>query len=129
MAGTGQDGAAALISGGRVFMNQGDKGAGAHLIAEGSAVIARNVGGGHVPLARCGKGDFVGQLPFISIGHEPNAAAVFVTPNFKTQRIDTDRMQAEYDLASPIVKHFVEHISNCVSVTSMVACDSIPPVG
>ncbi|MBI5844580.1 MAG: DUF4388 domain-containing protein [Deltaproteobacteria bacterium] len=128
MAGTGQDGAAALISGGRTFMKQGDKGAGSFLIAEGNAVIARMVGEGHVPLARCGKGDFVGQLPFINIGHEPNAASIFVTPNFKTQPIDTDRMQAEYDLASPIVKHFVEHIANCVSVTSMVACDSIQPV-
>lgn len=128
MAATAQNGASQLIKKGRVFMSQGDKGAGAHLIAEGSAVVARNVGDGFVPLANCGKGDFVGQLPFISIGQEPNAASVFVTPNFKAVKIDTDRMQAEYDLASPIVKHFVEHISNCVSVTSMVACDSIQPI-
>ncbi len=111
---------------GRTFLNQGDKGGGAHLIAEGSALVVRKIGESYVPLARLLKGDFVGFLPFLSIGHEPNAAAVLVTPNFKTQPIDADRMQAEYDLASPIVKHFVEHIANCVSVTTMVACDTSP---
>ncbi|MEW5736397.1 MAG: DUF4388 domain-containing protein [Thermodesulfobacteriota bacterium] len=119
----------AFAANARTLIPQGDRGAGAQLITEGSAFVVRRSEEGIVPLARLSQGDFVGHVPFFSIGHEPNAAEVLVTANFKGNHIDTDRMQAEYDLLSPIVKHFVDHLTNCVSVTTMVACDLIEPVG
>lgn len=118
----------AFIKNARTFIPQGDAGAGAQLVTEGSAYVVRRTEDGFVPLARLAQGDFIGHVPFLSIGHEPNAAEVLVTGNFKGNRIDTDRMQAEYDLLSPIVKHFADHLANCVSVTTMVAADLIEPV-
>ncbi len=110
------------------LIEQGAESKGAFLITEGQASVVRQMDGGFIPLARLGKGDFVGDVPFMGIGHEPNAATVMVTKNFRKNQIDLKHMQIEYDGLSMIVKSFVEHIANCVTITTMVAADMISPV-
>ncbi len=111
----------------RPILRQGVKEDRAWVIKDGIATVVRRMDGGVVPLCRLGKGDFVGHVPFMNIGHEPNAAEILGSRNFKLARIDTDALQKEYDRVSPLVRQFMEHMATCVSVTTMVACDLAEP--
>jgi|GEM_PF-112968 len=111
----------------RPILRQGVKENRAYVIKDGIATVLRKIGDGYVPLCRLGKGDFVGHVPFVNIGHEPNAAGIVGSRNFKLEKIDTDALHKEYDRVSPLVRQFMEHMATCVSVTTMVACDVTEP--
>ncbi|MCK7514501.1 MAG: hypothetical protein MZV70_67805 [Desulfobacterales bacterium] len=46
-------------------------------------MVARSHRSGYLPLAQLEKGDFFGHIPFLTIGHEPYAAAVFSSADLK----------------------------------------------
>jgi len=113
----------------RTILPQGSKESRAWEIEDGIATVLRNVDGrGVVPLCRLGPGDFVGQVPFLNIGHEPNAAGIVGSANFRLRELDTAALQKEYDRVSPLVRAFLEHVANCVSIATMVAADAVEPV-
>ena len=66
-------------------------------ITHGKAAIARNIDGTYVPLLELQKGDFFGHIPFLKMGHEPHAAAVFASTNLKIAPIDVAGLVAEHD--------------------------------
>ena len=97
------------------------------MITQGDAVVARNTEHGPVILAHLYEGDFLGNLPFLEIGHEPFSAAVYGSKDLKTDLIVTDDLLGEYDKLSSTFMNLVEHLGNCISVTTKVACDLCKP--
>jgi CRP-like cAMP-binding protein len=92
-------------------------------ITEGEAHIVRNIENGYVPLANLYQGDFFGHLPFLDIGQEPYSASVFGSKDLKISEIDPKILEQEYKQLSPTFKNFIEHLANCILVTSMLACE------
>ena len=90
-------------------------------IVEGEATVVRHSDDGQVPLAKLKKGDFFGTLPFYDLGQEPGGASVFASEGLKTEPVDTDPLQAEYDRLSATFKKLIEHTATSISVTTMVA--------
>jgi CRP-like cAMP-binding protein len=108
----------------KIVIRQGGNGAGdAFVITEGEAFIVQQTDIGPLLLARLGSGDFIGKIPFLDIGHEPLAASVLATKNFKAARADLDRLKAEHDQISPIFKGMLENVATSIMVTSRVAHD------
>lgn len=92
-------------------------------ITGGEATVVRHTEQGHVPLARLGKGDFFGKVPFFDLGQEPHSASVYGSEDLETEAMDLETLQAEYDRVSGTFKKLIEHLSTCISVTSRVARD------
>ncbi len=93
------------------------------VITEGEAFIVQQTDIGPLLLARLSPGDFIGKIPFLDIGHEPLAASVLATRNFKAARADIDRLKSDYDQISPIFKGMLENVATSIMVTSRVAHD------
>jgi hypothetical protein len=76
-------------------------------------------------LARLQKGDFFGHIPFLTIGHEPYAAAVFSTPDLKLAAVDAQMMETEHRGLSTTLRNILEHLAACISATTLVTINRI----
>jgi CRP-like cAMP-binding protein len=95
----------------------------AFLISAGSAVLLQQTEHGAVPLGVLGEGDFLGDVPFMPVGHEPHHAAVRVGGRFEVAPLDTAPLEKEYEESSAIVRSITEYISTCVSATTQILKD------
>jgi CRP-like cAMP-binding protein len=118
-----------LINGKTQVFTQGENVENLFTITEGEAHIVRNIENGYVPLANLYQGDFFGHLPFLDIGQEPYSASVFGSKDLKISEMDPKILEKEYKQLSPTFKNFIEHLANCILVTSMLACEFGKNVG
>jgi CRP-like cAMP-binding protein len=94
----------------------------AFLITEGRAMVTRKTEASLVPLIRLGKGDFIGRIPFLEMGLEPNSAMVTGNSNLKVIPIDVAALQSEFDGLTPTFKNIVENLATSIMATAMVTC-------
>jgi len=92
-------------------------------ITSGTAIVARETDSGVVPVARLEKGDFLGRLPFLDLGNEPQAASVFASPNLKLAALDPKGLQKEHEKLSSNLQSILAHLATTISVTTLIACD------
>ena len=64
------------------------------------------------------KGDVIGSLPFLDIGHEPRSASVLSSNDLKTRKLDTKGLQKEYEILPNMFRSFIYNICACVSLTT-----------
>lgn len=121
-----QDDVPAAIEGREVFIRQGDEFEELHEILSGEAAIVRHTDYGDVLLGNLGVGDYVGHVQFLDIGHEPDNASVFVTPDFKSEPIDQQVLKDTFKSLSTTLRNIIEHTAICVSVTTSVECSFRP---
>ena len=112
-----------FINGKTQMFAQGENVENLFTITEGEAHIVRNIENGYVPLANLYQGDFFGHLPFLDIGQEPYSASVFGSKDLKMSEMDSNILEQEYNQLSSTFKNFIEHLANCILVTSMLACE------
>jgi Cyclic nucleotide-binding domain len=117
------------IKGKKIAIREGQNEERMFRIRHGEVVPARGAGSGHVPLARLQKGDFFGHIPFLTIGHEPYAAAAFSTPDLKVSAVDSIKMEAEYRRLSTTLRNIIEHLAACISATTLVTINAIKKSG
>jgi CRP-like cAMP-binding protein len=118
-----------FINGKAHVFTQGENVENLFTITEGEAHIVRNTQNGYVPLANLYQGDFFGHLPFLDIGQEPYSASVFGSKDLKISEMDPKILEQEYKQLSSTFKNFIEHLANCILVTSMLACEFGKNVG
>ncbi|NNF98011.1 MAG: cyclic nucleotide-binding domain-containing protein [Desulfobacteraceae bacterium] len=111
------------LKGKQTLIAQGEKYDKLLKIIEGEAVLVRPTDKGKIILARLGKEDFIGTLPFLEMGHEPGNASIVVSKNFQTEPIDVDRLQDEHDQLSTTLKNIIDNVAGSISNTSLVACN------
>jgi CRP-like cAMP-binding protein len=104
-------------------INQGDGEENLFEITKGVAHIVRHTKDGYVPLGSLYPGDFFGNMPFLDLGQEPFNASVFGSENLEFKKMSPDSFQQEYNQLQPTFKNFIDHLSTCISVTSMVTCE------
>ncbi|MGD9042917.1 MAG: cyclic nucleotide-binding domain-containing protein [Desulfobacterales bacterium] len=112
-----------IIQGKKQLIKQGQKEERLFTIKNGEAVIARQTPKGYIPLARLGKGDFFGRIPFLDVGHEPYSASVFSSQDLKLAAVDSGKLRSEHEGLSSTIKNIIEHLSTSVSVSTRVTCD------
>jgi CRP-like cAMP-binding protein len=119
----GQDSAGMAVKGGTPVFQQGVNDDRVLTITQGEACIVRNTDHGALVLANLGEGDFIGNIPFLNIGHEPDSASVFASEDFEANPLDPDDLHAEYGRLSPTLRNLVEHVAICISVTTNIVCE------
>ena len=114
-----------LIKGKKIVIKQGrgDEGL-LFAITKGEACIVRHMDNGIILLDNLYGGDFFGHVPFFDIGHEPYSASVYGSKDLKIKTVDVNKLEEEYDRLSSAFKNIIKNITTCVSVTTMVACES-----
>ncbi len=90
-------------------------------IRQGSAYVVRNMSRGDMVLAKLGKNDFVGHIPFINIGHEPDSAAVFGTDELKMKALNLEALEEEYNNLSGTLKNMIYNCAGFISATTSIA--------
>ncbi|MGB8426681.1 MAG: DUF4388 domain-containing protein [Desulfobacterales bacterium] len=118
-----EDNAKRLLSDKRSVIDQGQSEQRAFTITRGRAAIGRKTETGLVPLVELTKGDFFGHIPFLKMGHEPHAAAVFASPDLKISPLDTAGLVTEYECLPDSFRHIIENLATSISVTTMIACE------
>lgn len=116
----------AFIKGRKIMFEQGAEEDGLYRITEGQAAIVRNTPKGPVPFAGLNRGDFVGQFPFANIGHETGSAAVYASEDCTVQQLDLVSLTREYEDCLSMVRGIVEHVAQCISVTTKMIMDASP---
>jgi CRP-like cAMP-binding protein len=111
-----------FLHGRRPVIEQGCSQPRVFTITRGKAAIARKTDAGIVPLIELSKGDFFGQIPFIKMGHEPHSAAVYADADLKISPLDISELVAEYEGLPDSLRHIIENLATCISVTTMIAC-------
>ena len=104
-------------------IKQGDSEDNLFEITKGAAHIVRHTEHGYVPLGSLYEGDFFGNLPFLDLGQEPFNASVFGSEDLEFKKMSPESFQQEYNQLQPTLKNFIDHLSTCISVTSMVTCE------
>ncbi|MDJ0784289.1 MAG: cyclic nucleotide-binding domain-containing protein [Desulfosarcinaceae bacterium] len=69
-------------------------------------------------LARLGKGDYVGHLPFLHLRQEPEFAAVYADAELVTESVPVAPLKEAYEGMSSTFKNIVDNAAACVSVTT-----------
>jgi CRP-like cAMP-binding protein len=110
-----------LIQDKKVALKEGQNEDRLFQIREGEAVVARSTESGYLPLAHLQKGDFFGNIPFLTLGHEPHSAAVFSTADLKLAVVDIPAMEEAQQHLSSTLRHIIQHSAACISATTLVA--------
>ena len=118
-----------LIKGKRLAVKEGQNEERLFRIREGHVVVARSQGSSYVPLAELQEGDFFGHIPFLTIGHEPYAAAVFSSPDLKLAAVDSPKILSEHKRLSATLRNIIEHLAACISATTLVTIYTIRKSG
>jgi CRP-like cAMP-binding protein len=112
-----------LIQGKKPLLKQGQNEERLFKITSGNAIVARETDDGIVPLANLEKGDFLGRVPFLDMGNEPQAASVFASPNLKLAALDPKALQKEHEKLSSTLQYVLAHLATSISVTTLIACE------
>jgi CRP-like cAMP-binding protein len=105
-------------------VTQGDQKEGFFIVEEGNANVVRKVGTDHILLATIREKDFLGKTPFMDISHEPGAASIFASEDFKFKELPVQDLQEEYNRLSTTMKNIMENTANMVSAITSVICSS-----
>ena len=120
---TGNENIHEHIVGKKPLLKQGQDEKRLFRIRSGEAYVAREVDGGIVPLALLREGDFLGRIPFLDIGLEPYSASILASQDLKLAALNPDDLRKEHDNLSSTLKNILSHLANCISVTTLIACD------
>jgi CRP-like cAMP-binding protein len=113
-----------LLKGKKILIKQGKDEKRLFRIRAGHAIVARETDAGIVPITCLQKGDYFGHIPFLDIGNEPYAASVYASPDLKLSMINPQELQSEHDKLSSTLKNIFAHLATCISVTTLIACDT-----
>jgi len=111
-----------LIEGKKPLLKQGQGDNRLFKITSGNAIVARETDDGIVPLAHLEKGDFLGHLPFLDMGNEPQAASVFASPDIKLTPLDPKALQKDHEMLSSTLQNILAQLATTISVTTLIAC-------
>jgi len=112
-----------FVKGKKILIKQGQAEKRLFRVRSGQAYIARETDAGVVPIACLQKGDYLGHIPFLDLGHEPYSASVFASPDLKLSPVDPQELQREHDKLSSTLKNILTHLSTSISVTTLIACN------
>ena len=112
-----------FVEGKELLIKQGESDEKLFTITEGEAYVVRHTDIGDVPLAILYKEDFFGHVPFLDMEHEPYSASVYGSDDLETNPLDPENLQKELNKLSPTLKNIIENAANCISATTMVACE------
>ncbi len=110
----------AAIKDKRIAVREGQNEERLFRIRAGEVAVARGTERGYLPLALLQKGDYFGHIPFLTLGHEPHAAAVFSSADLKLITVDMHNVESEHRRLSPTLRHIIEHLAACISATTLV---------
>jgi CRP-like cAMP-binding protein len=112
-----------FVKGKKTLIKQGQNEGRLFRIRSGEAYIVRETDQGPVPLLCLREGDFLGNIPFWDIGHEPYSASVFASQDLKLVAADLDGLRKEHKGLPSTLKNILAYQATCISVTSLIACD------
>lgn len=71
-------------------------------------------------LARLGKGDYFGNLPFLHLRQEPEFAGVYAGEALDVESVPVPPLKEAYEEMSVTFKNIVDNVAACVSVTTQL---------
>ncbi len=91
-------------------------------ITEGTAYVISQLPQAELPLLTLEKDDVFGHLPFLDIGHEPHSASIRASKDLRTDKLDSRKIQHEYENLSRAFRNLIDNMSTCIAVTTKEAC-------
>ncbi len=95
-----------------------DTGDNLYRITEGSVTIVVKKSGGHNIMFSLEENDVFGNIPFVDFGHETGSATIIPSKDLKTEKMDPNEIQKEYDKLSRTFKNLIYNICNYIRNTT-----------
>ncbi len=111
-----------ILQGKKVLIKEGEKKEEFFVIEQGTAYIVRKSDDKNVVLARLEEGDFIGQLPFLNPGHEPDSASVYASEDLELRTLNAKQLQEEFEKLSATMKNIIDNTNTIITAISMMAC-------
>jgi CRP-like cAMP-binding protein len=103
------------------MIRQGESDERFFIISRGHALIVRKIEAEEIIIGRLEQGDFIGSLPFIKMGLEPESASIYVSEDIKLNPLNPKLLQSEFEQLSTTFKNIIENLATSISATSLVA--------
>lgn len=94
-----------------------------YTIREGQISVMGRTSGGGTHLLDLYKGDMVGNVPFMDLGHEPKGASLMASNNLIAHKLDIKMLQREYKNLSDTFKNIIENAGTSISLTTRMLYD------
>jgi CRP-like cAMP-binding protein len=98
-------------------------------IVAGKGYVTIDTPGGPFVIGNLSKGDFLGNLRFLNIGHEPDHASIYVSEQIELHPLPCDLLAREYDSFSTTFKNIAENLATGISVTNLVVKKHLKTLG
>lgn len=108
------------FSGKTPLIGQGESDERLFKISHGHAFIVRKLESQEMILGRLEQGDFIGPLPFIKMGLEPETASIYLSEDIKLNPLNPKLLQSEFEQLSTTFKNIIENLATNISVTSLI---------
>ncbi len=99
-------------------IKQGEGNSDVYIIENGHAYIKTSAMGKLYLLSELSKGDFIGKIPFLEMGHEPESASVYVSCDFSKKPFIIDSIMDEYKKLSVTLKNILKNFSDIVKLNA-----------
>src|SRR6056297_41037 len=110
-----------LVKGKTPVLKHGEKQDRLFVIRQGEAFVIKESPERNLMLARLGKNDVVGKIPFINIGHESDSATVYGTDDIKMKAVDLEKLEKDYNCLSGTMINMIENCANFITATTNLA--------
>jgi CRP-like cAMP-binding protein len=108
------------FSGKTPLIGQGESDERLFKISHGHAFIVRKLESQEMILGRLEQGDFIGALPFIKMGLEPETASIYLSEDIKLNPLNPKLLQSEFEQLSTTFKNIIDNLATNISVTSLI---------
>ena len=90
-----------------------------YFIRSGKAIVSRAMGKDNVQvvMAELAPGDYIGNIPFLDTGLEPNNGNILVSKDITLEAMNPMVFQDEYNRLSATFKNIIKHVSASITVT------------
>ena len=104
----------------KILIRRGDPEKRLFKISQGHAFVARKPDSQEMAFIRLEPGDFIGSVPFISMGLEPETASIYVSKDIELTDLNPNLLHREFEQMPTTLKNIIENLSNSISATALI---------
>jgi hypothetical protein len=105
----------------KVIIQKGSTKNEAFSVLQGKAYVIGQAGKDYVPLLTLEKDEVFGYMPFMEMGHEPESALILASNDLEVNKLDTKRLQKEYEQLPGTTRDMMYNICTCIFLTTKLA--------
>lgn len=103
-----------------LLIQEGDPDERLFRISRGYAFVVRKMESREYTLLKLEPGDFIGSVPFINMGLEPEYASIYGSEDIELSPLNPDLLHSEFEKLPVTLRNIIENLATNISVTALL---------